>query len=92
MDVMPLEDLHGHLSRAQKLLISMHTEVLLADVDKLANTTSTGGNRTHLNRLLNRTEKSIENLTQLITQTYFSHSEGHRVTGSVIRENSDDAL
>ncbi|NBC23877.1 MAG: hypothetical protein GVY21_10415 [Gammaproteobacteria bacterium] len=92
MDVMPLEDLHGHLSRAQKLLISMHTEVLLADVDKLAHTTSTGGNRTHLNRLLNRTEKSIEHLTQLITQTYFSHSEGHRVTGSVIRENRDDAL
>jgi len=92
MDVMPLEDLHGHLSRAQKLLISMHTEVLLSDVDKLANTTSTGGNRTHLNRLLNRTEKSIEHLTQLITQTYFSHSEGHRVTGSVIRENRDDAL
>lgn len=92
MDVMPLEDIHGHLSRAQKLLISMHTEVLLADVDKLANTTSRGGNRTHLNRVLNRCEKGIENLTDLITQTYFSHSVGHRVTGNVIRENADDAV
>ena len=92
MDVMPLEDRHGHLSRAQKLLISTHTEVILADVDKLANTTSSGGNRTHLNRLLNRAEKSIETLTQLVTQTYFSHSVGHHVTGNVIRENTDHAL
>ncbi len=92
MEVMPLEDLHGHLSRAQKLLISTHTEVLLADVDKLATTTSKGGNRTHLNRLLNRAEKNIESLTQLITQTYFSHSIGHRVTGNVIRQAADDAL
>ncbi|MEQ8857470.1 MAG: circularly permuted type 2 ATP-grasp protein [Pseudomonadales bacterium] len=92
MDVMPLEDVDGHLSRAQKLLISTHTEIMLADVDKLANTTSKGGNRTHLNRLLNRSEKNIEMLTQLITQTYFSHSVGHRVTGNVIRESNDDAL
>lgn len=92
MEVMPLEDMHGHLSRAQKLLISAHTEVILADVDKLATTISSGGNRTHLNRLLNRCEKSIETLTGLITRTYFSHSVGHRVTGNVIRESSDDAV
>lgn len=85
MEVMPLEELHGHPSQAQKLLISMHTEVVLADVDKLANTTSAAGNRTLLNRLLNRCEKSIADLTQQISQTYFSHSEGHRVTGNVIR-------
>jgi uncharacterized circularly permuted ATP-grasp superfamily protein/uncharacterized alpha-E superfamily protein len=92
MEVMPLEDLHGHLSRAQKLLISMHTEVILADVDKLANNASRSGNRTYLNRLLNRCAKGVETLTQLITQTYFSHSIGHRITGNVIRENPDDAL
>jgi uncharacterized alpha-E superfamily protein len=85
MEVMPLEELHGHPSQAQKLLISMHTEVVLADVDKLANTTSAAGNRTLLNRLLNRCEKSIAALTQQISQTYFSHSEGHRITGNVIR-------
>jgi uncharacterized circularly permuted ATP-grasp superfamily protein/uncharacterized alpha-E superfamily protein len=92
MDVMPLEDIDGHLSRAQKMMISMHTEVMLADVDKLANTTTAGGNRTHLNRLLNRCESGIDTLTDLITQTYFSHSTGHRVTGNVIRENPDNAL
>jgi uncharacterized alpha-E superfamily protein len=92
MDVMPLEDIHGHLSRAQKLLISVHTEVILTDVDKLANTTSKSGNRTHLNRLLNRCEKNVETLTGLITQTYFSHSVGHRVTGNVIRGTRDDAV
>lgn len=89
MEVMPLEDIQGHLSRAQKLLISVHTEVILADVDKLAHTTSKSGNRTHLNRLLNRCEKQIEELTSLISRTYFSHSVGHRVTGNVFRENPD---
>jgi len=92
MDVMPQEDVHGHLSKAQKVLISIHTEIILADIDKLANTTSKNGNRTHLNRLLNRCEKSIETLTQLITRTYFSHSVGHRVTGSVIPEEPHNAL
>jgi uncharacterized circularly permuted ATP-grasp superfamily protein/uncharacterized alpha-E superfamily protein len=92
LDVMPLEDIDGHLSQAQKLMISMHTDVMLADVDKLANTTSSGGNRTHLNRLLNRCDKGIGTLTQLITQTYFSHSIGHRITGNVIRRNPGNAL
>ncbi len=92
LEVMPLEQLQGRLSRAQKLLISIHTEVILADVDKLAGTVSAGGTRTHLNRLLNRCEKGVETLTQLITQTYFSHSVGHRITGNVIRGNLDDAL
>lgn len=92
MEVMPLEDLHGHLSRAQKLLISVHTEVILADVDKLSNYRSKSGNRTHLNRLLNRCEENLDTLTSLISQTYFSHSVGHRITGNVLRENSDDAV
>lgn len=92
MEVMPLEDHQGHLSRAQKILISSHAEVILADVDKLANTTSKRGNRTHLNRLLNRCEENIEDLTGLIGQTYFSHSVGHRITGNVLREAPDDAV
>jgi uncharacterized circularly permuted ATP-grasp superfamily protein/uncharacterized alpha-E superfamily protein len=92
MEVMPLEDLHGHLSQAQKVLLSMHTDVLLADMDKLANTTSRIGNRTHLNRLLTRCETGVETLTQLVTQTYFSHSIGHRITGNVIRENNPRAV
>jgi uncharacterized alpha-E superfamily protein len=92
MTVMPLEELDGHLSQAQRLLIGMHTEVVLADVDKLASVTSRNGKRTHLNRLLNRTEEGLEMLTDLITQTYFSHSIGHRITGNVLRSKPEDAL
>jgi uncharacterized alpha-E superfamily protein len=92
MQVMPLEDLEGHLSTGQKLLVGMNTDVLLADVDKLAATVSRGGKRTHLNRLLNRCEDGIDALTNVITQTYFSHSIGHRVTGNVIRRSPDDAV
>jgi uncharacterized alpha-E superfamily protein len=91
MMVMPLEELDGHLSRAQRNLIAMHTEVVLADVDKLATVTSRKGLRTHLNRLLNRCEQGLDTLTDQVTQTYFSHSIGHRVTGNVIR-TTDDAL
>jgi len=92
MDVMPLEEVDGHLSAAQKQLVSMNTDVLLADVDKLAATTSRDGRRTHLNRLLKRCEDGIDNLTDLLTLTYFSHAIGHRVTGNVIRPKPDDAL
>ncbi len=92
MAVMPLEELDGHLSRAQRNLIAIHTEVILADVDKLATVTSRKGHRTHLNRLLNRCEEGLGTLTDLITQTYFSHSIGHRVTGNVLRSAPDDAL
>jgi uncharacterized circularly permuted ATP-grasp superfamily protein/uncharacterized alpha-E superfamily protein len=92
MEVMPLEDLHGHQSQARKILLAMHTDVLLADVDKLASTTSRSGNRSHLNRLLTRSDQNLDTLTQLITQTYFSHSIGHRVTGNVIRENPSGAV
>jgi len=92
MAVMPLEELDGHLSRAQRNLIAMHTEVILADLDKLASVTSRNGQRTHLNRLLNRCEQGLDKLADLITQTYFSHSIGHRVTGNVLRSNPSDAL
>jgi hypothetical protein len=54
--------------------------------------TSRNGRRTHLNRLLNRCEQGLVKLTDLITQTYFSHSIGHRVTGNVLRSGPDDAL
>jgi uncharacterized alpha-E superfamily protein len=92
MQVMPLEDLDGRPSAGQKLVMGMNTDVLLADVDKLAATVSRGGKRTHLNRLLNRCEEAIDALTTHISQTYFSHSIGHRVTGNVIRGNPDDAV
>ncbi len=92
MQVMPLEDLDGHLSEGQKLLVGMNTDILLADVDKLAATVSRGGKRTHLSRLLKRCEEGIDTLTSLIAQTYFSHSVGHRVTGSAIRGTPDDAV
>jgi uncharacterized circularly permuted ATP-grasp superfamily protein/uncharacterized alpha-E superfamily protein len=90
--VMPLEEVDGHLSRTQRTLIAVHTEVMLADVDKLAAVTSRNGRRTHLDRLLNRCEQGLETLADLMTQTYFSHSIGHRVTGNVLRRSIDGAL
>jgi uncharacterized circularly permuted ATP-grasp superfamily protein/uncharacterized alpha-E superfamily protein len=89
MAVMPLEGLDGHLSPAQRHLLAMHTDVMLADADKLATVTSRNGRLTHLNRVLNRCEQSLDMLTDLVTQTYFSHSIGHRVTGNVIRSTPD---
>lgn len=91
MGVMPLETHDGHLSRAQRNLISMHTELMLADVDRLAGAVSRNGRLTRLDRLLRRCEDSVDALTDQITQTYFSHSIGHRVTGNVIR-GTDDAV
>jgi uncharacterized alpha-E superfamily protein len=72
-----LGDGHG-LSEAEKLLLATHSDLSLADVDKLTSVLSKSGIRTHLNRLLNRSEKNLSTLQSVLTRTYFDPSIGHR--------------
>jgi|TARA_B100000315_G_scaffold259684_1_gene316661 uncharacterized alpha-E superfamily protein len=64
------------LSEAQRTLLSIHSDLRLADLDKLANVISRQGRRTHLQRLLRRMEDSVDRLSDLISQTYFKHTLG----------------
>ncbi|NJN53061.1 MAG: alpha-E domain-containing protein [Gammaproteobacteria bacterium] len=80
--LMPLEQKGGLLSTSQRTVIAVRSELQLADVVKLATVKTKAGRRTHLARLLDRVEEGADELSEVITLTYFSHAIEHRVSGS----------
>jgi uncharacterized circularly permuted ATP-grasp superfamily protein/uncharacterized alpha-E superfamily protein len=71
----------GHdqeLSQADRLLLATHTDLILADMDKLTGVLSKTGIRTHLNRLLKRVEQNLSELQSVLTRTYFDPAIRHR--------------
>ena len=71
----------GHdqgLTEAERLLLAVHTDLALADMDKLTSVLSKTGIRTNLNRVLKRSEQNLSSLQAVLTQTYFDPSIGHR--------------
>ncbi|MCZ6618097.1 MAG: circularly permuted type 2 ATP-grasp protein [Gammaproteobacteria bacterium] len=77
MSVMPMEHEEKGLSESGRILLTAHTDLALADVDKLVDVISKRGRRTHLARLLKRTEQAVDLLSQEITRTYFDHTSRH---------------
>jgi uncharacterized alpha-E superfamily protein len=78
--VMPLEQAQGPISAARKIVIAARTDLRLADVEKLASVKTRAGRRTHLARLLERVEEATNELTDVITLTYFSHTQERRLS------------
>jgi uncharacterized alpha-E superfamily protein len=72
--VMPLEGREGTLSDAARVLLIAQNELILADVSQLASVISKGGTRTRLDRVLRRIEDSADELSRIITRTYFTHT------------------
>jgi uncharacterized alpha-E superfamily protein len=75
---MPRWEADRGLAPAQRLLLAAQTDLSLADLDKLATVLSKTGLRTHLNRLLKRTEDSLSDLQAVLTQTYFDPAIGQQ--------------
>lgn len=75
---MPLENDEGQLSESARLLLAAHSDLALADVDKLVSVVSKRGVHTHLARLLKRIEQNMIDLHQVITRTYFDHTEARQ--------------
>jgi uncharacterized circularly permuted ATP-grasp superfamily protein/uncharacterized alpha-E superfamily protein len=71
---MPLEDTSTGLSESQRTIYAIHNDLALADVNRLSNVVSKKGMRTHLQRLLKRTETGTDHLSDLINKTYFEHT------------------
>jgi uncharacterized alpha-E superfamily protein len=76
--VMPQEGRESGPSAAQRTMLAMMSDLQLAEVDKLANVLSRNGRRTHLQRLLRRTEDAADRLSDLLGETYFKHTYGRR--------------
>lgn len=80
MQEMPLDQHADGLSDSRRILLNAYHELLLADPAKLATVISKAGNRTQLRRVLQRLETSLNSLSMLVNDTYFSHtgSSGQR--------------
>ena len=74
---MPGRDSEQGLTPTQRLLLATHSDLSLADLDKLINVLSKAGLRTHLNRLLKRTEENLSQLQAVLTETYFDPAIVH---------------
>ena len=74
---MPKEQLDQGLNETERLLLAAHSELALADVEKLISVLSKTGVRTHLNRLLKRVEQNLAAFQEVVTRTYFDHTAGH---------------
>jgi uncharacterized circularly permuted ATP-grasp superfamily protein/uncharacterized alpha-E superfamily protein len=78
MGTMPKIGTDQDLSQAERLLLAAHTDLALADMEKLSSVVSKSGLRTHLNRLLKRTEENLTQLQSVVTRTYFDPTIAHR--------------
>lgn len=76
MEEMPLDQQKEGLSESQRILLSAFHELTLAEAGKLADIVSRAGNRTQLRRILKRLETTLSTLSELVTDTYFSHTTG----------------
>jgi len=80
--MMPQESQGGPATASQRIVIAVRTELRLAEVEKLANVKTKAGRRSHLARLLDRVEEGANELSEIISLTYFSHAHERRVGGS----------
>lgn len=78
LTTMPKAGAEAELTEAERLLLAAHTDLVLADMEKLTTVLSKAGIRTHLNRLLKRTEDNLFALQATLTKTYFDPSMAHR--------------
>ena len=83
MDVMPLAEPLGPVNDAQRIVVGLHTELKLVDVEKLGTLRTRSGALGHLDRLMRRVVASVDDLSQIVAGVYFSHSVERRVTGAV---------
>lgn len=75
MAEMPLEQDNDGLSASQRILLIAFHELTLAEPTKLANVVSKAGNRTQLRRVLRHLDGTLKTLSELVTATYFAHTQ-----------------
>ena len=79
---LPHIDLDGLMTADQRLARQLVSELELADMPGIAESVSRSGSRARLERLTRRIDGSVVELSDLITQHFFSHSQATRVSGS----------
>jgi uncharacterized circularly permuted ATP-grasp superfamily protein/uncharacterized alpha-E superfamily protein len=79
---LPHTDPEGVMTGDQRVARQLVSEIELADMHALGESLSRSGHRARLERLTRRIESDMIELSDLITQHFFSHSQATRVSGS----------
>ncbi len=66
------------LSREQRLILQISTDLKLAEAEKLARISEETNTRIHLEKLLNNVERRLTKASALLTEKYFSHTQSAR--------------
>lgn len=82
LESLPHTDPSGMVTPDRQLARQIASELELADMHTLAETVSKSGKRARLDRLIRRLDSNLLDLSDLISQHYFSHSTATRVSGS----------
>jgi uncharacterized alpha-E superfamily protein len=81
LKVLPHADADGLLTADQRITMRLAGDLRLADVTKLSETVNRAGSRVRLHRLARQVETGIDELSDHISQHYFSHSAPKRISG-----------
>jgi uncharacterized circularly permuted ATP-grasp superfamily protein/uncharacterized alpha-E superfamily protein len=89
LDVLPLEGRRegAGLSPAKRLTTGLTAELRLADMARMCELRNQKGVRVNLERLVRRLDAGVEELSDVIARTYFSHSMTRHVSGPHTRES-----
>jgi hypothetical protein len=83
---LPLEQEQVPISPGRKAIAALRIDLTLADMNRLSSVKSRAGLRTHLDRLTRRIEEGVDELSEIVARTYFSHSLSQRVSGAASPE------
>jgi uncharacterized circularly permuted ATP-grasp superfamily protein/uncharacterized alpha-E superfamily protein len=82
MKELPLEQQQVPISPGRKAIAAIRVDLILADMNRLSSVKSRAGLRTQLDRLTRRIEEGVDELSEIVARTYFSHSLRQRVSGA----------
>jgi hypothetical protein len=82
MKSLPRREEDGVPTADQRITTRVGSELQLADTFALSKATGRFEVRSELDRLLRRTEQSVGEMSDHISQLYFSHSAAKRISGN----------
>lgn len=81
MNDLPHEETAASLNPAQKIITRVCTDIRLTDMIQIAELAKTSKVRASLVRLLKDLDQGVYQLSEIVAQTYFSHSLAQRISG-----------
>ncbi len=81
MNDLPHEETAASLTPAQKIITRVCTDIQLTDMIQIAELKKNGKVRVHLVQLLKEVDQGVNQLSDIVAHTYFSHSMAQRISG-----------